>query len=138
MVTAVAALLLALAHPLHTTLTELTEDAARGTVRATIRVFADDFGKVTAKGELPYVLRSFALIDARGRPVSMQSCGIRRTAELVWVCVEASAPGGLRGMKVRSGILCDLYDDQVNVVQASVSGARKSLLFIKGDAAKAL
>src|SRR5205807_2341672 len=36
------------AHPLHTTLTEVTVDATAHTVRAVVRVFADDFGTALA------------------------------------------------------------------------------------------
>ena len=39
----VAAPRVVLAHPLHSTITEIAEDRAHGTVRATIRVFVDDF-----------------------------------------------------------------------------------------------
>ena len=57
------------AHPLHTTITELTEDRSRGVVRATIRVFGDDFGKARGKmPELDYVMSKFSFADRAGRP----------------------------------------------------------------------
>jgi len=37
------------AHPLHSTITELTTDVGRGTVRATMRVFADDLEAAVAR-----------------------------------------------------------------------------------------
>lgn len=136
------------AHPLHTTITELTEDRAKGTVRAMVRVFADDFGTVVARrsrgaplsdaNAFAYVSNTFSFIDRTGRVLSVQSCGIRRTADLVWVCMEARAPSGLAPLSVRNAVMCDLFDDQVNVVQGTVSGARRSLLFTKGDRAKPL
>jgi len=33
-------------------------------------------------------------------------------------------------------MLSELFDDQVNVVQGTIAGVRRSLLFTKGDAAK--
>lgn len=136
------------AHPLHTTITELTEDRAKGTVRAVVRVFADDFGTVVARrsrgapltdaNAFAYVSSTFSFIDRTGRTLSVQSCGIRRTADLVWVCVEARSPAGLAPLSVRNAVMCDLFDDQVNVVQGTVSGARRSLLFTRGDRAKRL
>ena len=142
------------AHPLHSTITELSEDRASGVVRATIRVFADDFGTAVArarKGVLPttagpqwdatalaYVATTFAFVDPAGRVLSMRSCGTKRTSDLLWICVEAVSPGGLAGLGVNNRMLSDLFDDQVNVVQASVGGARRSLLFTKGDRAKAI
>lgn len=135
-------LLLALAlsaHPLHTTMTELTEDRAHGVVRATIRVFADDFGKARgATPELTYVTSNFGFADRSGRSLALRSCGTRTTGDLLWICVEASSAEGLSSLKVRNGILSDLFDDQVNVVQGTVAGARRSLLFTKGDRPKPL
>ena len=150
---AVAAPRPAHAHPLHSTITELTEDRARGTVRGTIRVFADDFGTAVAHSvrgrplaagaqwdaaALAYVASVFAFTDASGRSVAVHSCGTRRTADLLWICVEAPSAMGLAALKVRNAILCDLFDDQVNVVQGIMAGSRRSVLFTKGDRAKPL
>jgi hypothetical protein len=133
MVIALLALAL-MAHPLHTTMTELTEDRTHGTVRATIRVFADDFGKARGtKPELAYVSSTFAFTDRNGRQLVLRSCGTRSTGELLWICIEATSADGLAALRVRNGMLSDLFDDQVNVVQGSVAGARRSLLFTKGD-----
>lgn len=136
-------------HPLHTTITELTEDRARGTVRAMIRVFADDFGTAVSKSArgkiapnsgaawdaavLAYATSAFGLQDAQGRTIPMRSCGVKRTSELVWLCLEAVTTQPLGSLRVRNAVLCDLFDDQVNVVQGTVNGKRRSLLFMRGD-----
>ena len=144
---------IARAHPLHSTITEVTEDRAHRTVRATIRVFADDFGTAVAHSvhgrtlpagkawdaaALGYVNSAFGFSDRDGRVLPLRSCGTRRTVDLLWICVEAVSAEGLTPLKVRSAVLCDLFDDQVNVVQGVVGGARRSLLFTKGDKAKSL
>jgi hypothetical protein len=131
------------AHPLHSTITELTEDRAHGIVRATIRVFADDFGTAAARRRkdgdaLAYVAATFAFTDRAGRALPLRTCGTRRTGDLLWICVEANSTEGLAALAVRNGMLSDLFDDQVNVVQGTVAGARRSLLFTKGDRAKPL
>lgn len=142
------------AHPLHSTITELVTDLTRGTVRATIRVFADDLRaavlrsagsrSVTAEGAawdaalLTYAARTFTLEDARGRPLPLRSCGVRRTADLLWLCVEAGLPRDGAPLRVRNAMLCELYEDQVNVVQGNVGGSRRSLLFVRGDRMKEL
>jgi len=41
-------------------------------------------------------------------------------------------------LQVRNVMLCELYEDQVNVVQSTVAGARRSLLFVRGDPFKPL
>lgn len=141
------------AHPLHSTITEMVEDRSHQTVRATIRVFLDDFTTVVQRAShsgvtiasgtawdgalLAYSTRAFALVDKAGRPLPLRSCGVKRTADLLWICVEASSTD-LSALAVRNAFLCDLFDDQVNVVQATVGGSRKSLLFTKGDRAKSI
>jgi hypothetical protein len=133
------------AHPLHSTITELAEDRAHGIVRATIRVFADDFGTAVGRmrksggaPELAYVSTVFGFTDRSGHTLQLKSCGTRRTGDLLWICVEASSAEGLSALKVRNGMLSELFDDQVNVVQGTIGGARRSLLFTKGDAPKAI
>ena len=120
-------------------------------MRATIRVFADDFGTAVrraARGRplpaagptwdasaLAYSTASFGLAD-RGRPLPLRSCGVRRTADLLWVCLEASTTSDVGALQVRNAFLCDLFDDQVNVVQTTVGSARRSLLFVRGNGFK--
>src|SRR5207244_8608576 len=48
-VAAIAGARAAWSHPLHTTLTEIALDSADGTMRLTIRAFADDFSAVVAR-----------------------------------------------------------------------------------------
>jgi hypothetical protein len=141
------------AHPLHSTITEITQDRAKGVVRATIRVFADDFGTAvgrSAKGRATpagpdwdaavaaYLATSFGLQDAQGRSVSVRSCGVKRIADLLWLCVEGATTQPLETLRVRNAILCDLFDDQVNVVQGTTTTGRRSLLFVRGDPYKSM
>lgn len=154
MVTVLGALVVAAAamHPLHSTITEVVADPAHGVVRATIRVFADDFGTAVqhaARGRplpasgpawdaaaLAYATASFGLAAPGGRALPLHSCGVRRTADLLWVCLEANTAADLGALQVRNGMLCDLFDDQINVVQGTVAGSRKSLLFVRGNGFK--
>ncbi len=149
-----ALLTAAVMHPLHSTITEVVADPAHGVVRATVRVFADDFGTAVrraARGAplpaagpawdaaaLAYATSSFGIAAPGGRALPLRSCGVRRTADLLWVCLEAATSTDLGALRVRNDMLCDLFDDQVNVVQGTVAGARKSLLFVRGSGFKPL
>jgi hypothetical protein len=142
------------AHPLHSTITELTDDRAHGMVRATVRVFADDFGTAVSRAAhgrvtpasgaawdaavAAYATGAFGLQDAQGRPIALRSCGVRRTGDLLWLCLEGATPQPLDALRVRSAVLCDLFDDQVNVVQGTAGGERRSLLFVRGDGYKSV
>jgi hypothetical protein len=143
----------ALAHPLHTTLTEMTEDRAHGTVRATVRVFADDFGtslnrfaRTTAApmttqwnaSAFAYASSVLSIVTRQGAALPLRSCGVTRSGDVLWICVEATAPAGLANVMVRNAMLCDQFADQVNVVQATFAGSRHSVLFTRGDRAKPL
>jgi hypothetical protein len=65
-------------------------------------------------------------------------CGIRRTGDLLWLCLRAPAAQGLSGLRVRVALLFDRYADQINIVQATYGGRRVALLFTSGDEAKPL
>jgi len=141
-------------HPLHTSLAELSLSPDGG-VTVSIRVFADDYTaaadrhkKAAAARRSParagisplvaYALASFSLIDRGGRLIPLEWCGGRQAGDLIWLCLRgrvASAPSGLR---VSSRILCDVFDDQINIVQAAYGGRKVSLLFTPGDEAKQL
>jgi len=140
-------------HPLHTTLTELMYVRGTGSVEVSIRVFADDFGAAAARrgGVAPgydhsvpdsvamaYVAATFTLADRAGRPLALSWCGYDRSGDLLWLCLRASAPGGLAGARVHARMLFEVFDDQVNIVQVADGGRRNTLLFTKGDGAKRL
>jgi hypothetical protein len=141
------------AHPMHSTLAEVVEDHARRTLRVTIRVFADDFGlaltrasRATAAAGGPsweadaarYTASVVGVRDSRGRTLALHPCGIHRASGVVWLCLETDAVMSTQGLQLRDAMLCELYDDQVNVVQGVFDGARRSLLFVRGDGYKPL
>jgi hypothetical protein len=130
-------------HPLHTTLTQLAYHDADRTVEATVRVFADDLraalhADLTDAATVAYLRSTLTLVDRAGRPMAIAWCGLRRTGDLLWLCVRAPAPDGLSGLRVRVALLFERYADQINIVQASYAGRRAALLFTRGDAPKPL
>lgn len=143
------------AHPIHSSFAELTHDRPSRQVSVSLRVFVDDYteashayaqrlanarGKPVTRGAslVEYALATFALSDAGGRRLSLQSCGGKRVGELMWLCFRAPAPRGISGFRVTSRLLFERYDDQINIVQASYGGKKTSLLFTRGDGAKRL
>lgn len=141
------------AHPIHSTLTEIVRDPARGTLRVNIRVFADDFGvalarsgQATAAAVGPtweaaaarYAASVVGVRDGRSRSLTLHQCGVRRAGAVLWVCLETDVVAPTEHLQVRNSILCELYDDQVNVVQGVFGDGRRSLLFVHGDGYKLL
>ena len=142
------------AHPLHSTITELVLEPARGTVRATVRVFADDLrsavlrstrgrthqldGSAFDAAAFLYATSVVSIRTARGQVVALRSCGVRRTGDLVWLCLQGEMARDAGVPQLRNVMLCELYEDQVNVVQSTMEGTRRSLLFVRGDSFKPL
>ena len=139
------------AHPLHTTLTQLSYDASARVLNLSVRVFADDFSAAVmprgrAGGDvvppdsamLRYVNGRFALEAAGGRPIPLRWCGMRRDGEAIFLCLRATAQPSPAGGRMRNALLSEVFADQVNIVQASYGGVRRTLLFTSRDGMKAL
>ena len=135
-------------HPLHTTLTEIALDSNNGAMRLTIRAFADDFSAVVARHAgkprpadyrvsdtdvASYLAAAVSVEDAAGRPAPLTLSGVRRTGDLMWVTVKLPSVRSLRGVKIATTVLFEIFGDQVNIVQATSGGHRQSMLFTAGD-----
>lgn len=137
------------AHPLHTTMSEIALDPRRRVLRIMIRVFAGDFARAvalapssrstrdSAAAELAYV-RGSVVLSSGGRPLPLRSCGTRRAGDVRWVCMEADAPSSVAALRLENTLLMALFTDQVNIVRSMVSGTPRSVMYTRGDGAKAL
>jgi hypothetical protein len=135
------------AHPMHTTVTEVVQEDARGDVSIQVRVYVDDLeaavsrpaGTSAADSALARYLRAtFALADRTGRPVRLTWAGAEPTGDVILLRLRGEVPGGLAGARVTSLVLCERFEDQVNVVRAEYAGRTTTLLFTRGETAKAL
>jgi hypothetical protein len=136
------------AHPLHTSLAELSFDPRSGIVSLSLRVFVDDFtaasNEWSRRSNRPgggaalagYSLATFLLNDASGRRVAMTPCGGKRVGDLMWLCFHGRLTSQLKGATVSSNIMFEKYRDQINIVQASYEGRKTNLLFTPGDGPK--
>jgi uncharacterized protein DUF6702 len=145
------------AHPMHTAVTEVVQEDARGHASIQVRVYADDLraaislpagrsnadsasgGSSAADSAMARYLRAtFALADRTGRPVRLTWVGAEPTADVILLRLRGEVPGGLAGARVTSLVLCERFEDQVNVVRAEYTGRTATLLFTRGETAKAL
>ena len=139
------------AHPLHTTLVQLTYDARGRVLEGIIRVFAGDSAAAVAKrggvatpnddrvtdaAAFAYVSGTFRLSDAAGHAVPLAWCGSRRAIDLLWLCVRAATASAPQALELSDQMLCELFDDQINIVQSVAGEKHASMLFTKGDGAK--
>lgn len=132
------------AHAIHSTMSVVTREAGGLTIR--VRAFADDFSGAVARfvgrrapadssapeaDVLRYVQAQFSVTDARGVPLALVACGIKRERELFWLCFKAATPRGGAGEMLCNRMLTEWHADQVNVVQLEGPRARKTMLFTK-------
>jgi hypothetical protein len=112
-----------------------------------LRLFADDFDaavrpptdRAAADSATARYLRStFALADRHGRPVRLAWEGTARSGDVILIRLRGVVPGGLAGARVTNLVLCDRFPDQVNIVRATYGGRAATLLFVRGEASKAL
>ncbi len=134
-------------HPMHSTVAEVTHAAGSPAADITIRVFADDFGAVvsappgTARADSAmsrYVRGRFAVADGTARPAVLRWIGARREGDVILLRLAVPASGGLAGGRIWNGLLCDRFEDEINVVRATYGGRSATLLFTPGDHAKVL
>ena len=141
------------AHPLHTTLVQVTYDEHARVLEGSIRVFAGDFAAAVAKhagaaaprddrvtdaAAFAYVSNTFRLTDAAGRAVPLTWCGSRRANDLLWLCVRATNAPVPTALKLSDQMLCELFDDQINIIQSVAGEKHASMLFTKGDGSKSV
>lgn len=141
----------ATAHPLHTTLAELSYDPSARVLNVSLRVFADDFaaGVMPRAGAsahtlppdsamLRYVTERFSVTaDGVGR-LAWRWCGRRREGEVLFLCLRATARASPAGARMRNALLSEVFTDQVNIVRANYAGRRRTLLFTARGGIKTL
>jgi hypothetical protein len=127
---------------MHTAVAELVHEPATRTVLVTVRVFADDFGAVVGSDYRAaveaYVRPRVTLADPAGRAIELRWEDATRSGDVVQIRLRGDVPAGLAGARVLMALLCERFEDQVNIVRATYAGRTTSLLFTRGDAAKAL
>lgn len=150
------------AHPMHTTVTQVVQEDARGRVSIQVRVYVDDLraavslpaaslgahsegadsgggNSAAADSALARYLRgTFALADRTGRPVRLTWTGAEPAGDVILLRLRGEVAGGLAGARVTNLVLCERFEDQVNVVRAEYAGRTTTLLFTRGETAKAL
>jgi Domain of unknown function (DUF6702) len=145
-------------HKIHVSVTSL-EFSPRQTVEIVIRVFSDDLENALSRRAeravkidpatagkdrqvveqvMAYLRSNFELKTKAGRPVALSWNGIEGQPDMFWIFVKGRAPGGLEGAQLRNKIFCELFDDQVNIVNAKHQGKQFGLMFESKDDFKIL
>lgn len=131
-------------HPLHSTLTTIVWESRTHTLRVAVRVFTEDLADALVRGTVPsdsaacrYARSALTLRDRTGRSPATERCTIERTRDVTWIRFEAPTADPT-GFRLLNAFLFELFDDQVNVVQATLGGRVRTMLFTRGDGLKPL
>jgi hypothetical protein len=150
-------------HNIHVSVTNLEFDDPKQMVEIVIRVFTDDLenalsrrakqlvkiAPATAGKDRQFIdpvtayLRSrIELKNKAGRQVALNWNGTKSQpgpqGDMIWIFLKGRMPGGLEGAQIRNKIFCELFDDQVNIVNAKHQGKRIGLMFESKDDFKTL
>ena len=134
-------------HALHTSLTRVTVDAAAREVRVSMRLFSDDFATALARqsptvsigadhrvpdaAAVAYARAALMLRQDGGGAIALVGCGQGREQDLTTVCLRASLAKVPTSLEVVNRALTEAFPDQVNIVQVTIQGRTKSLLFTR-------
>ncbi len=133
-------------HDFHTSLTEMQVNAKEKTLEVTLRVFTDDLEKALTRaapgqkirlavndkndeGIDRYVKQHFILTNAKGERKPYRYLGKEFESDATWLYLEIPFAEPLTGAKLQNDVLCDLFNDQTNLVNLLGAGERKSFIF---------
>jgi len=152
-----------LSHKVHVSVAQLEYNQKAQSVEIVLRVYADDFenalsqhakrqikidpatagkDKRIAETVLAYLRTVFEVKSKTGSPVRLTWVGIEWQVDMYWVYVEGKMPAvpasanALEGAQIRNKVFCELFDDQVNIVNAKIQSKQFGLMFEGKDGFK--
>lgn len=133
------AFLLGARHPIHTSSAWLTLDPGSQSATVLLRVFAEDFppGRVPEAVQ-QYLTARFRVLDAAGSALPLRLDSLVPEGPLLRIRLSVAIPRDFSVIRIWHGVLTERFRDQVNFVQASLSGRKSSLLFTSRDGPKPL
>jgi hypothetical protein len=146
-------------HKFHVSNSQIEYNPTTQAAEIIIRVFADDFENALSKHAgrsvkpdaasngrsqanasliLGYLNQQFTLKTKAGKPVKLTWIGLEAQADMYWLFLEGKIAGGMEGAQLRNRIHCELFDDQVNVVNTKFQGKQFGHMFEPQDEFKVI
>lgn len=142
-------------HRYHTSVTRLEYNSKEHLAEITVQTFADDIEAALSKRSgaassvrldgskktnalaLDYLRSVFKLKNSEAE-IELQWIGMELKGYTIWIYLQAKAPEGIAKTSLRNNLLFELFSDQVNIVNVLNDGKRNTLIFKRGEAAKAI
>jgi len=136
--------LILLAHPLYITVTDINHNAKDKTLEISCKMFTNDFEAVLEKTGHTKVDLSDAknkaatdkliadyvgkhlLVKVDGRPVALQFVGSEEEEDGTWSYFQVSNISSVKKIDVSNSLLYDIFNQEINLMHASVGGVKKS------------
>lgn len=152
-------------HKVHVSVAQLEYNHKAQSVEMVLRVYADDLESAVSQhakrqvkidpaiaskdkriGEtiLAYLRSSLELKAKNGASVKLNWVGLESRVDMYWLYVEGKMPAvpassnALDGSQLKNKVFCELFEDQVNIVNAKIQGKQVGLMFEAKDTFKAL
>lgn len=133
-------------HAIHASLTEISYNAKEKTLEVSVRIFTDDLEKILSlennnqrfrienndKNDPSverYVRRHFKITNPKGKIWPYTYIGKENEVDATWVYIEIPLTEAIEGCKLEQNVLLDIFDDQVNIVNMTYKGDKKSYIF---------
>jgi hypothetical protein len=133
-------------HSIHASLTQIDHNAKGKTLEVSVRIFTDDLENVLSlenKGQRfriedgdkndavveRYLRKVFKITNAKGKIWPYTYIGKENEADATWAYIEIPLTEAPTGCKLQQQVLLDVFDDQVNIVNVTYQGEKKTYLF---------
>ncbi len=137
-------------HDFHSSLAEIHYNAASKSLEVSLRVFSDDLNAALTKASRrpirvdqttatdalikQYLDKHFAFANAKNTRQPAVWVGKEIAVDVTWLYFEIPLTENLNGMRFENSLLCELYEDQVNIVNLNYQKQKRTYLF-KADQA---
>lgn len=85
--------------------------------------------KDTQRAFAEYATERFAVLNAQGEALALNTVGFETEGKFFWVYQETDQPPALKGLQIRHNALRDLWPSQVNTLNVEGKGDIKTLRF---------
>ena len=152
-------------HKVHVSVSQLEYNQKAQSVEIVLRVYADDLenalsqhakrqvkldpttankDKRVVETVMAYLRDNFQLKDKAGRAVRLNWVGMEWQTDMYWLYVEGKMPAvpansnALEGAQLKNKVFSELFDDQVNIVNAKIQNKQFGLMFESKDGFKTI
>ena len=130
-------------HPFHGSVIEINHNISDKTLEISCKIYTDDLEKILVKNYnkkvdlinppnkpamdsliKKYVFSHIA-IQVNRTPVAMSYIGFENESEAAYVYIQANNVATLNKLEIRTNLMYDLFDDQVNIIHLTIDGTNR-------------